>query len=116
MLKDILIHFSAHDGKKRKKSEKVFHSCFRRNRNGTNRVNEKKQCFCPTSQPFWKQTEDVPARVRTRLQEQNQELVKRGDFNRHLRQKGRDNIKRWLVTDFSEVHLLEELESFFDAH
>ena len=102
---------------KSKKSEKVFHVCFRRNQDGTNGViGKNNRCFCPTSQPFWKQIEDVPAGVYTHFQEQNQELVKSGDFNRYLRQKGRDNIKRWVVTDFSEVHLLEELESFFDAH
>ena len=103
--------------KKSEKSEKVFHGCFRRNQDGTNGVTEKNnRCFCLTNQLFWKQIENVPAGVHTRLHEQNQELVKRGKFNRYLRQKGRDSIKRWIVTDFPEVHLLEELESFFDAH
>ena len=83
---------------KSEKSEKVFHGCFRRNQDGTNRVIEKNsQCFCPTSQPFWKQIKDVPSGLCTRLQEQNEELVKRGDFNRYLRQKGRDNIKDGLL-------------------
>ena len=62
-------------------SEKVYHGCFRKNQDDTNKIIEKNErCLFPTCQPFWKQIEDIPARVRTRSQEQNQTLVKRGDL------------------------------------
>lgn len=33
---------------------------------------------------------------RTRSQEQSQKTVKRADFKRYLRRRGRENNKRWL--------------------
>ena len=98
--------FLQHEMKKSEKSAKVFHGCFRI-------IEKHKRCVYPTSQPIWKQTEDILAGVRTRSQEQNQTLVKRGDFNRYLRQKGRNNIKEWLVTDVSELLFSEGSDSFF---
>ena len=54
------------------KTERIFHGCFTKNRDGTNRLIEKgKACITPTSNPFWKYPEDVHSGVRTRLQEKN---------------------------------------------
>ena len=57
--------------RKLEKSTQVFHGCFRKNLDGTNRIIEKgKQCLTPTACPFWKQIEDIPNGIRTRSQEQ----------------------------------------------
>ena len=50
---------------------KVFHGCFNKNRDGTNRVIAPGEtCKAPTSEPFWKYPEDVITSVRTRSGEQ----------------------------------------------
>lgn len=88
--------------RKLEKSIQFFHGCFRKNLNGTNRIIEKgKQCLTPTPYPFWKQIEDIPNGIRTRSQEQKQNIAKRGQFNRCMRQKGRENVKTWLEADDS---------------
>ena len=52
------------------KTERIFHGCFTKNRDGTNRLIEKgKACITPTNNPFWKYPEDVHSGVRTRSQE-----------------------------------------------
>ena len=45
------------------------HGCFTKNIDGTNRIiaNDEK-CLVPTSRPFWKYIEDIPAGVKTRSQ------------------------------------------------
>ena len=91
-----------------------FHGCLRKNRDGTNRIIEKnKSCLWPTSSPFWKKTSDVCFKIRTRSQEQKQELVKRSDFNRYCRKRGREDIKRWLEADDSELYFMKESNRFF---
>ena len=56
---------------------KVFHGCFDKNRNGTNRVIAPgEKCITPTSEPFWKYPEDIFASVRTRSQEQKYQQQK----------------------------------------
>ena len=67
----------------------------------------------PTSYPFWKRIEDIPIGIRTRSQEQKQKIAKRGQYNRYLRQNGRNNIKRWLEADDSDVYIMKELDTFF---
>ena len=55
-----------------------FHSCMRKNKDGSNRVIEKaKECLCPTNSPFWKKAIDISFKVSTRAQENKKELVKR---------------------------------------
>ena len=67
-----------------------FHGWMRKNKDGSNRIIEKgKRCLCPTVSPFWKKTVDVSFKVSTRSQEYKKELVKRADFNRYCRQRGR---------------------------
>ena len=54
------------------KSEKIYHGCFTKNRDGTNKLIEKgKACIIATNNLFWKYPEDVNSSVRTRLQEKN---------------------------------------------
>ena len=73
-----------------------FHGCMRKNKDGSNRIIEKgRWCWCPTTCPFWKKTEEVSFKVRTRSQEQNQVLLKRSEFNRYCRSRGREDFKRW---------------------
>ena len=91
----------------------IFHGCLRKNRDGTNKIIEKgKCCLWPTSYPYWKKIEDTPESIRTRSQEHNQELVKRADFHRYCRRRGRENMKRWLEADDSEVYFIKESDSF----
>ena len=92
----------------------TFHGCLRKNRDGTNRIIEKgKRCLWPTSFPYWKKIEDMPKGIRTRSQEHKQELVKRADFNRYCRRIGRENIKKWLEAEDSELYFMKELDRFF---
>ena len=50
-------------------SEKIYHGCFTKNRDGTNKLITKgEKCLIPTNKPFWKYFEDVPDEVKTRKQ------------------------------------------------
>ena len=70
-----------------------LHGCMRKNKDGSNRIIEKgKRCLCPTTSPFWKKAVDVLFKVRTPAKENKKELVKRADFNRFCRQRGREDI------------------------
>ena len=94
-----------------------FHGCLLKNRDRTNRIIEKnKKCLWPTSSPFWKKTSVVSFRIRTRSQEQKQELVKRSDFNRYCRRRGREDIKKWLEADDSELYFMKESDRLFVLH
>ena len=56
---------------------KVFHGCFNKKRDGTNRViTPGEKCITQTSEPFWKYPEDIFASVRTRSQEQKYQQQK----------------------------------------
>ena len=63
-----------------------FHGCMCKNKDGSNR---------------------------TCSQEQKQELVKRSDFNRYCWKRGREDIKRWLEADDSELYFMKESDRFF---
>ena len=92
---------------------KTFHGCLRKNRDSTNRIIEKgKRCLWPTSFPYRKKIEDTPKEICTHSQEHKQELVKRADFNRYCRHRGRENIKRWFEANDSEVYFMKESDSF----
>ena len=89
----------------------------RKKRDGSNRITEKnKLCLSLTISPFWKKTEDVFFKIRTRSQEQKQELVKKSEFDRYCRRSGREDIKRWLEVDDSEVYFMKESDRFFVLH
>ena len=66
-----------------------------------------------TNNPFWKYPEDAPSSVKTQSQEKNLKLAKKGEYNRYFKQKNRDNIRRWLEAEESEVHLLKESDEFY---
>ena len=94
------------------KSEKIYHGCFTKNRDVTNKLIEKdKACITPTNNPFWKYPEDVHSSVRTRSQEKKlKKRVKIRDFNKYFKQK---DIQRWLEADDSEVVILKESDEFY---
>ena len=95
-------------------TDRVFHGCMRKNSDGTNRIIEKNfTCLYPTNMPFWKRARDVDFGVRTRSQEARQDFVKRLDFNRYCRSRGREDIKRWLSADESEVYDMKGNDRFF---
>ena len=86
----------------------------RKNNDGTNRIIEKNfTCLYPTKMSFWKRARDVNFGVYTRSQEARQDFVKRQDFNRYCRYRGREDIKRWLSADESEVYFMKENDRFF---
>ena len=60
--------------------------------------------------PIGKKIEDTPEGIRTRSQEYKQELVKRVEFKRYHTRIGRENIKRWLETDY--FYFMKESDSF----
>ena len=97
------------------KSDCIYHGCFTKNRDGSNRLIEKtKGCLFPTNNPFWKYPQDIPNGVRTQSQEKkNQNLVEKGEYNRYFRQKNQCNIRRWLEADESEVRLLKQSDKFY---
>ena len=44
-----------------KKKMSSFHGCIRKNKDGSNRIIEKRKwCLWPTTSPFWKKAVDVP--------------------------------------------------------
>ena len=94
-------------------SDKVFHVCMKKNNDGTNRIIGKNfTCFYPTNMPFWKTARDINFCVRRRSQEARQDVVKRQDFNRYCRYRGREDIRRWMSADVSEVYFLKENDRF----
>ena len=91
-----------------------FHGCMRKNKDGSNRIIGKgKHCLSPTTSPFWKKAVDVSFKVSTRSQENKKELVKRADSNRYCRQRGREDIRRWLEAHDQDVYFLKESDTFF---
>ena len=51
-------------------SEKIYHRCFNRNRDGTNKLIRKgENCLISTNKPFWRYSENVPDGIKTRAQE-----------------------------------------------
>ena len=93
------------------KSEQIYHGCFTKNRDSTNKLTEKgKACITPTNNPFWKYPEDLHSGVETRSQEKNFKKVKSRDYGKYLKQK---DIQRWLEADDSEVAILKEPDEFY---
>ena len=95
-------------------NDKVFQGCMNKNNDGTNRIIEKYLTFLyPTNVPFWKKARDVDFCAGTRSQEARQDAVKLQDFNRYCRYRGREDIKRWLYADESELYFLKKNDCFF---
>ena len=94
--------------------DKDFHGCMNKNNDGTNRIIEKHfTCLYPTDLPFWKRARDVDFCVRTRSQEARQDAVTLQDFNRYCRYRGREDFKRWMYADESELYFLKKNDRFF---
>ena len=94
------------------KSEQIYHECFTKDRDGTNKLIQKgKACITPTNNPFWKYPEDVHSGVRTYLQEKNQKKLKVETTTNTL--KIYIYIQRWLEADDSEVVILKESYEFY---
>ena len=109
----LLLHtsFKKNLAVKMNKIEKIFHSCFTKNKDGTNRLIKKgERCLVPTSNPFWKFPEDIESySVRTRSQEKNQANVTRRAYNKYFKQK---YIQRWLEAEDSELAFFKRIRYF----
>lgn len=93
-------------------SVKIFHGCFNKNKDGTNKLIEKgKGCICATSKPFWKYPWDVPDGVRTRSQEKQQKNVKVRDYDKYFQ--NIENIQLWLEASNSEMEILNETDDIY---
>ena len=93
---------------------RVYHGCANKNADDTNRVIEKNHiCFWPTDQPYWKRIRDVENDgVKTCSQELAKKKVKWQDFKRYCRFRGREDLRRWLEADDSEVYVMKETDTF----
>ena len=95
-----------------RESDKIYHSCLNKNKDGSNRPIEKgDRCCTPINCPFWKQVWDVPNDVRTRSQEKKQKKVTVDGFNKYFR--NIVNIQRWLEASDSEMEILNETDEFY---
>ena len=93
-------------------SEKIYHSCLNKNKDGSNRLFEKgDKCCTPTNSPFWKWPSDVTSSVRTRSQEKEQKKVEVEEFNRYFQNLW--NIQWWLEASDSEMEILNETDEFY---
>ena len=63
-------------------SEKIYHTCLYKNKDGSNKLFQKGDLCCsPTNSPFWKYVWDIKSGVRTRSQEKKQEKFTIEKFN-----------------------------------
>ena len=91
------------------KAQKIYHGCFTKNKDGTNRLIEKsKICICPIDKPFWKYPEDVSSGVKTRAQK-NQKKISATLFDNYFKQK---DIQRWLEADDSELVFFKRIGQY----
>ena len=92
-------------------SDKIYHGCFNKNKNGTNKLIKKGERYLtPTHSPFWKCPWDVPNGVITRAQEKNQKKVTIDKFIKYFQ--NIENIQRWLTADDSEIEILNGDDRF----
>ena len=94
------------------KTDKIFHGCFAKNKDGTNRLIKKGgRCLVLTSNPFWKYPEDIGScGVRTHSQEKNFKKVTRRAYDKYFKQK---HVQRWLEAEDSELVFLNESDTFY---
>ena len=91
-----------------------FHSCMQKIRAVQTELLKKGKRVCLLQLVhFGKKAVDVSFKVSTQSRENKKELVKRANFNRYCRQRGRNYIKRWLEADDSDVYFLKESDTFF---
>ena len=73
----------------------VYHGCFTKNADGTNKIiGPGEKCLIPTAQCFWKDPEDVRSGVKTRSQLKNQPTVSIEDYQYYFQKKQR--IQQWI--------------------
>ena len=95
-------------------SEKIYHSCLNKKKDGSNTLFEKGDLCCtPTNSPFWERPSDVTSGARTCSQEKQQKKVDVEEFNRYFQNLW--NIQRWLEASDSEVEILNEPYEFYVA-
>ena len=68
----------------------IYHGCFTKNADGTNRIiGLHQKCVIPTNRPFWKDPEDIHSPIKTRNQYANQSLVSIRDYRYYFQKKRR---------------------------
>ena len=68
----------------------------------------------PTSQPFWKYSEDIETLgVKRRTQYKKQPTVSNGAFNKYFRNKIKKDIERWETEPPSEAYVLKPSDRFY---
>ena len=93
-------------------SEKIYHSCLNKKKDGSNTLFEKGDLCCtPTNSPFWERPSDVTSGARTCSQEKQQKKVDVEEFNRYFQNLW--NIQRWLEASDSEMEILNEPYEFY---
>ena len=85
---------------------KVFHGCFTKNRDGTNRlIIRGEKCLTPTDKPFWKYPVDITSITRTRSREKEQKKVTKREFNKYFIEKEKQfrklDIQRCLESSYT---------------
>ena len=83
----------------------VYHGCFKRNIDGTNRLIKKGDvCSRPTNIQFWMSTQDIINSVKTRSQERNQKDVKKVEFDEYFIKKPIDEqLKKSFETEIEII-------------
>ena len=98
---------------------KVFHGCFTKNRDGTNRlIIRSEKCLTPTDKPFWKYPDDITSITKTCSREKEQKKVTKREFNKYFKEKEKQfrklDIQRWLETSYTGSKKSDtELEVYF---
>ena len=63
-------------------SEKIYHSCLHKNKDGSNKLFQKgDQCCLPTHSPFWKLRGTLQVALERALKKKKQERVTIEEFN-----------------------------------
>ena len=92
-------------------SEKIYHRCFTKRRDGINKLIPKvENSLIPTKKPFWKYFEHVPDGAKTRKQEKKQKMITFKFYYDSFKQK---DVQRWQEADDSEVVILNPSDKFF---
>ena len=93
-------------------SEKIYHSCLNKKKDGSNTLFEKGDLCCtPTNSPFWERPSDVTSGARTCSQEKQQKKVDVEEFNRYFQNLW--NIQWWLEASDSKAEILNEPYEFY---
>ena len=82
----------------------IYHSCFRKNVNGTNRITGPNEtCLVPSIKLCWKYIEDIIGGVKTRVSTKNNVR----EFDTFFRNKDKEDMERWETALDSEVRILK---------